>query len=219
MPSAIAARRPTRRHTGLRAVAALAVILVSAACQADAADDTNATDGLLILSKGDAQVLEVLVGVRDADVPLPVVVPLPRGANASWITAHKSGIVLATTADGRLYVSDKVDPGGPAAELAGLEWQRADATDGSAAFEGPAWFATWDPGGRTYAALAGALLDGGDMRLVVVDTASPKPIEIDLGRRAAARGTGVARCANGSRSSAARRPRRKRSSWRWRPAR
>jgi len=180
MPHAIAARRPTLGSV-VRTLTAFVVVLASAACQADAAGGGGTTDGLLILSKGETPALEVLVGGQDAADPVPVVVPLPA-TNANSIAAGGGGILAATTADGRLFVSDPVDPGGSAAELAGLDWQRADTTDGSAAFEGPAWFATWDPGGRAYALLAGDLLDGGDMRLVVVDTASPTPVEIALQR-------------------------------------
>jgi hypothetical protein len=181
MPPAIAIRRPTLGSVVRRTLTALVVVLASVACQADAAGGGGTTDGLLILSKGDTPALEILVGGANDENPVPVIVPLPA-ANANSIAAGGGGILAATTADGRLFVSDAVDPGGSAAALAGLDWQRADTTDGSAAFEGPAWFATWDPGGRTYALLAGDLLDGGDMRLVVVDTANPTPVEVALQR-------------------------------------
>ena len=181
MPHAIRTRRPTLGTVVRRALFAFVLVVAFVACQADAAGDGGTTDGLLILAKGESPVLEVLVGGQDAEGPVPVVVPLPA-ANTNWIAAGGGGILAATTTNGRLFVSDPVDPGGSAAALAGLDWQRADATDGSTAFEGPAWYVTWDPGGRTYALLAGDLLGSGDMRLVVVDTARPAPVEIALQR-------------------------------------
>jgi hypothetical protein len=181
MHHATLTRRPARPARPGRAVAAVLIALAMAACQPAAGGGEGITDGLLILAKGESPTLEVLVARGDAESTVQVEIPLP-GTNASWISAGGAGSLAATTADGRLFVSDPVDPGGPAAALAGLGWRRADATGGTAAFEGPGWFATWDPSGRAFAALAGDLLDGGDMRLVVIDTASPKPVEIALGR-------------------------------------
>lgn len=182
MHHAIASRRPSHATRARRAIATVVVAVAMAACQPQATGGVGVTDGLLILAKGESPTLEVLVAPRDATSPLPVVVPLPR-TNANWISAGGSGILAATTADGRLFLSDPVDPNGPAAALAGLGWRAADEREGSApAFDGPGWFATWDPAGRSFAALAGDLLEGGEMRLVVVDTASPEPVEIALGR-------------------------------------
>ncbi len=173
---------PSTHQTRTRWALAGAIVLAIAACQPEAAGGEAITDGLLVLAKGDTPTLEVLVARQGSDGAVGVGVPLP-GSNATWISAGRAGVLAATMADGRLFASDPMDPGGPAAELAALAWRPADGPAGAdPAFEGPGWFATWDPGGRSFAALAGELFGDGDMRLVVVDTARPAPTEIELGR-------------------------------------
>jgi hypothetical protein len=180
MPDAILTRR--RNRGGASGIpGALVVAFAAMACQADATASGGPADGLLILSKGEPPALQVLVTARDDDDPIPIAVPLPEG-DADWISAGGGGLLVATTVDGRLFMSDPVDPSGPAAELAALDWRRVDETEDGPVFDGPASFATWDPAGRSYALLAGDLVDGADMRLVVVDTASPAPVEVALGQ-------------------------------------
>ncbi len=185
MPRATFATRSTSRTRFHRAFVAVAVTLSLAACQPGPAGGEGAVDGLLVLGKGDSPTLEVLVAQADSDGAVPVDVPLP-GPNATWISAGRAGVLAATMADGRLFASEPMDPSGPAADLAALTWRPADGPDGpdgsDAVFEGPSWFATWDPAGRSFAALAGDLFGDGDMRLVVVDAARPEPTEIALGR-------------------------------------
>ena len=117
---------------GRRTAATLAVLLLLSACQADAGAAEQPAEGLLVLTGGDAAELAVLAAKQDSDEPVAIGLPLPDD-DATWISAGKDGTLVGSTADGGLVTSDPVDPGGAAADLAGLEWRPVEAADESGA--------------------------------------------------------------------------------------
>ena len=182
IPLATPASRP-----GRRAVATLAVLLLLSACQADAGAAEQPADGLLVLSTDEPRSLDVLATRPESDGAVAIGLPLPEdGANS--ISAGRGGILVATTADGRLVTSDPVDPHGSAVDVAALEWRRVQAKDESGGSLPPRiWSATWDPSGRRFAALSG---DRGDYQLLLVDPTDGKltiiPLNMALGTNAPA---------------------------------
>jgi hypothetical protein len=151
---------------GRRAAATLAVLLLLAACQADAGAAEQPADGLLVLSRGESRSLDVLATRPESDGAVAIGLPLPEDG-ATSISAGRGGILVATTGDGRLATSDPVDPHGSAVDVASLEWRPVEVKDESGASLPPRiWSATWDPSGRRLAALSG---DRGDYRLLLVD--------------------------------------------------
>ena len=151
---------------GRRAAATLAVLLLLAACQADAGAAERPADGLLVLSTDEPRSLDVLATRPDSDGAVAIGLPLPADG-ATWISAGRGGMLVATTADGGLVTSDPVDPRASAVDVASLEWRRVEVKDASGASLPPRiWSATWDPSGRRFAAFSG---DRGDYALLLVD--------------------------------------------------
>jgi hypothetical protein len=177
IPLATSASRP-----GRRAAVTLAFLLLLSACQADAGTAEQSADGLVVLSGDEPRSLDVLATKPDSDGAVAIGLPLPDdGANS--ISAGRGGILVATTAEGRLVTSDPLDPRGSAVDVAALEWRRVQAKDESGDSLPPRiWSATWDPSGRRFAALSG---DRGDYRLLLVDPAEGKltiiPLNMALG--------------------------------------
>ena len=167
---------------GRRVAAILAVLLLLSACQADAGAAEQPAEGLLVLTGGDVAKLVVLAAKQDSDEPVSIGLPLPDD-DATWISAGRGGALVGSTTGGGLATSDPVDPGGAAADVAGLEWRPVETADESgAALATPVSFPTWDPGGRRFAALGGDLLGGGDMHLLLVDPGESKATSIALKR-------------------------------------
>lgn len=172
IPLATPASRP-----GRRAAATLAVLLLLSACQADAGAAEQPADGLLVLSGDEPRSLGVLASKPESDGAVAIGLPLPEeGANS--ISAGRGGILVATTAEGRLVTSDPVDPRGSAVDVASLEWRRVQAKDESGESLPPRiWSATWDPSGRRFAAFSG---DRGTYKLLLVDPTEGKLTIIPL---------------------------------------
>ena len=169
---------------GRRAAATLAVLLLLAACQADAGAAEQPAEGLLVLSTGEPRSLDVLAAKPESDGAVAIGLPPPAGG-ASWISAGKGGILVGTTADGQLVTSDPVDPRGSAVDVAGLEWRPVEAKDPSgASLPAPSWFATWDPSGRRFSAIGGEPGARGDFELLLVDptehTLAAIPLKLPL---------------------------------------
>jgi hypothetical protein len=103
-------------------------------------------------------------------------ITLPDGATA-WIAAGRAAVLAATLTDGSLMTSDPVQLGRP------LAWRPVHATDGAGQVPaGPDYFATWDPDGGRFATLAGDLLTGEGIRVVVLDPSAGSAREIPLHR-------------------------------------
>ena len=169
-------------RTGRRTVAAFALLLLLSGCGADAGAADRPAEGLLVLTTGDPTDLDVLAAKKDSEDAVAIGLPLPD-EEAAWISAGKGGVLLVTTKIGHLLTSEPVDPRGAAADLAGLEWEPVEAASDAGALPTPAWFATWDPGGARFAALAGDLYGGGEMDLLVVEPGKHQLTTIPLKRR------------------------------------
>jgi hypothetical protein len=167
---------------GRRASATLGLLLLFSGCQADAGAAERPAEGLLVLSTGDAARLDVLAAKPESDGAVAIGLPLPVDG-ASWISAGRDGVLVGSTADGHLVTSDPLDPRGSAVDVAGLEWRPVEAKDESGkAVPTPAWFATWDPAGRRFAALAGDLRGGGDVTLLLIEPGDGRLTGIALKR-------------------------------------
>jgi hypothetical protein len=84
---------------------------------------------------------------------------------------------VATLADGKTSTSDPVHLGKP------LAWRTVKAVGPTGnAPKGPDYFATWDPEGGRFAALAGDLVSGDGIRVVLVDPSVGTAFEIAIDR-------------------------------------
>ena len=89
-------------------------------------------------------------------VPLPV-------ASTTWISSDRAGRLVATSADGQLFLSD------PVANPGEIGWREVVPGWADARPADPLSFATISPDGRTIAALAADFAAGTDFDLVLVD--------------------------------------------------
>ena len=175
-PLATLASRP-----GRRAAVALTLLLLLSGCEAAAGTADRPVEGLLILTRADATSLAVLAAKDDSDEAVAIGLPLPA-EGATWISAGDGGVIVGSTAEGTLLMSDPVDPRGAAVDIAGLEWTPVEAADEAGRPLPAAGLATWAPGGGRFAALAGDLVGGADMTLLVVETRGGKATVIPLKR-------------------------------------
>lgn len=166
---------------GRRAAATVGLLLLLSGCEANAGAVAKPVEGLLVLTRGDTATLDVLATKKDSDKAVAILLPLPAG-DMTWISAGAGGVLVGTTADGRFLTSDKVDPGGAAADLAGLEWKPVKAADDASAALPPARYGTWDPAGSRFAALTGDLPGGGEMTLLLIDPGAGKFTKVALQR-------------------------------------
>jgi hypothetical protein len=156
--------------------AALIVVLAAAGLAAGCTDRTptggTVLDGLIVLAAEPDGT--TLTGWDAAGDGQPI--DLPDGATV-WVAAGRADVLAATLASGEIYTSDPVRLGDP------LDWRLVKAVDPTGnAPAGPAYFATWDPEGGRFAALAGDLTSGEGVRLVLEDPSVGTAFEIDLGR-------------------------------------
>lgn len=142
-------------------------MLLLTGCDVDAGAPEQRAEGLLALSTGERQSLDVTATAPDG----AVAIGLPRPEDGlTWISAGRGGVLVGTTTDGDLVNSDPVDPRGSAVAVAALGWEPVEATDETGgSLPTPAWFPTWDPGGERFAALGGDLSGGGPVTLLLVD--------------------------------------------------
>jgi hypothetical protein len=174
MPAAL---RPARRRTASRRAAGLAVLaacaLLATACKAPAPSGPATTDGLLVLAAGagGTTLTGWSAGSPDGDA-----IGLPKG-EATWISAGRANVLVATLATGKLSTSDPVHAGEPTA------WRTVKAVDATGAkAPEPAYFATWDLGGGRIADLAGDISSGDAVALAIVDPSDGTAVRIALDR-------------------------------------
>lgn len=171
-------RQPSgpRGTTGLRraAGAAVAVIcsLILGACSNPTPSGTAASDGLIALVADTSGTS--LVGWDGNGGGIAIA--LPDGATA-WVATGRAGVIAASLTDGTLMTSDPVQFGRP------LAWRPVQATTAAGgAPAGPDSFVAWDPDGGRFATLAGNLLTGEEIRVVVIDPSARSAREIPLHR-------------------------------------
>jgi hypothetical protein len=177
MPSTIEIRRPRPPRRKARRVRLGAAILLLAASTALAAcadpDASSATpNGLLALvGTGNGTTLTAWDAAGDAtDVDLPP-------GETTWISSGRANVLVATLAAGTTATS------GPLHLDQAPKWRPVAAKDLTGAKPaGPLSFATWDPDGGLFAALAGDLLASDPIRLVLIDPSVSTAFEIPLGR-------------------------------------
>jgi hypothetical protein len=174
------------RRITARALVALAGIVVAGslvACTPEPADAPSPIRGLLTLTAdrdGEASLGLWASSPGATDGVAVSEIPLPSPATA-WISVGRASVLAATLLDGTVQVSGPVDPGATDEELAQIDWRAIEASDPTGdPFEGPAWFATWEPRGGAYAAIVGDLPAGEDVRLALVDPTAAESRELDL---------------------------------------
>jgi hypothetical protein len=130
-----------------------------------------APDGLIALVAGTgATSLRGWDDSGGAAVPIS----LPDG-DTVWVAAGRADVLVATLADGKTATSDPVHLGKP------LKWRAVKAVEPNGDTpKGPDSFATWDTEGGRFATLAGDLLTGDAIRLVLVDPSVGTAFEIPL---------------------------------------
>lgn len=160
------------RRLPLHAVCA-ALVVVAAACSnpAPSGESAAAPDGLIALvADGDET---TLVG-WDGSGGEPIPIKLPKG-DVVWVATGLQDVLAAVRDDDTSATSDPVRLGKT------LGWRDVDAKDPSGtAPAGPAYFAAWEPDGGRYAMLAGDLLAGEDIRVVLIDPALSTAFEIEM---------------------------------------
>jgi hypothetical protein len=134
----------------------------------------TAPDGLLALV-ADADGETTLTG-WDAAGGEGVPIRLPDGETV-WISAGLADVLAATTAAGKTATSDPVHLGEP------LKWRPVTAKGPTGETpDGPDFFATWDQEGGRFATLAGDLLSGDGIRVVLIDPSVKSAFEIPIDR-------------------------------------
>ena len=119
--------------------------------------------------------MTTLVG-WDATATEGVPITLPKGGT-TWISTGRADVLAATLTTGKLATSDPVRLGKT------LAWRTVKAvvpTGGPLA--GPDYFATWDPKGGRFATLAGDLVSGDGITVVVIDPSLGTALEIPIDR-------------------------------------
>jgi hypothetical protein len=164
---------PTSTRRRLRSLAIwAALVVVATACTSPqtSGDAGISPDGLVaLIADGDKTTLVGWDGSRRDPIPID----LPRG-DVTWIATGLHDVLAAVREDGTSATSDPVDLG------ASLEWRDVEAKDPSGKAPGPAYFAAWEPEGGRYAMLAGDLLSGEGIRVVLIDPSVATAFEIEL---------------------------------------
>lgn len=164
------------RHTSIRVRLAVGAALVACvatlvACSNPGPSAEVAPDGLVALVAGSDKTS--LMG-WDAGGGDAVPISLPKG-EATWIATGRADVLAATQADGRTTTSDPIHLGKP------LAWRAVKAVVPTGdAPKGPDYFATWDMEGGRFATLAGDLLSGDGIRVVLIDPSVGTAFEIPI---------------------------------------
>ncbi len=168
---------PLRSSMHPRIALGVVLVLVCAvaftACANPGASADAAPDGLLALVAGpESTTLLGWDGGGREGVPMT----LPDG-DTVWISAGLADVLVATLASGKTATSAPVRPGQP------LAWRpvKSKGPTGETP-KGPDFFATWDPEGGRFATLAGDLLSGDGIRVVLIDPSVGSAFEIPLDR-------------------------------------
>ncbi len=161
------------RHRLPRLAIWAALVVVATACSKPAASGEAgvAPDGLIaLIASGDKTTLVGWDGSGTEAIPIK----LPKG-NVTWVATGLQDVLAAVRDDGTSATSDPVHLGQT------LAWRTVDAKDASGkAPAGPAYFAAWEPAGGRYAMLAGDLLAGDGIRVVLIDPTVSTAFEIAL---------------------------------------
>lgn len=169
--------RPPRSSIGRRralgAVLALACAAILGACSNPTPSADAAPDGLVALV-ADSDGTSLLGWDGSGGDAVPITLP---DDDTVWVATGRADVLAATQADGKAATSDPVHLGER------LEWRTVKAVGPTGdAPKGPDYFATWDPEGGRFATLAGDLVSGDDIRVVLIDPSVGTAFEIALDR-------------------------------------
>jgi hypothetical protein len=149
------------------------VITMLAACSGSKTSADVAPDGLLALA-ADATTTS-LVG-WDASGGDAIPITLPKGEPV-WVASGRADVLVLTLAAGGLATSDPLHLGTK------LAWRTVKAVGPTGdAPKGPDFFAVWDPQGGRFATLAGDLVAGDQIRVVLIDPSVASAFEIPIDR-------------------------------------
>lgn len=167
-------RSPLRPIRRFGAVLVMFCMIALTGCANPQPSEETAPDGLLALVAG-ADDATTFTG-WDAAGGSGTAIRLPTGG-AVWVSAGLADVLVATNAAGKTATSDPVHLGEPVA------WRPVTAKDPTGATpDGPDYFAMWDPEGGRFATLAGDLLSGDGIRVVLIDPSVKSAFEIPIGR-------------------------------------
>jgi hypothetical protein len=167
-------RLSVRVRRALRPALALAcAAAIAPACSGPAPSADDTPDGLVaLIAAADST---SLLG-WDATARGPVPIKLPKG-DATWIATGRADVLAAALANGSTATSDPIQLGEP------LAWRSVKAVDLKGDVPtGPNDFVAWDPEGGRFATLAGDLLAGDRIRIVLIDPSVGAAFEIPIDR-------------------------------------
>jgi len=173
MPTPFRSSSPAPRRRALGAALMLAAATWLAACSNPGASAGAPPAGLVALvGNGDAT---TLLG-WDTSFAEGIPITLPKGGT-TWIATGRADVLAATSTTGTLLTSDPVRLGQT------LAWRAVKAVvkNGDAP-AGPDYFATWDPDGGRFATLAGDLVAGDGIVVVLIDPSRGTATEIPIDR-------------------------------------
>ena len=163
----------TRRRLPLPAVCA-ALVVVAAACTNPATSGEPASRRMGSSRWSPDGDETTLVG-WDGSGREPIPIKLPKG-DVVWVATGLQDVLAAVRDDGTSATSDPRPPR-QGARPGGTSTPKDPSGKAPA---GPAYFAAWEPDGGRYAMLAGDLLAGEDIRVVLIDPALSTAFEIEL---------------------------------------
>ncbi len=176
MPTTIRTGGPAARaRRALRPALALACVAAIGACSSaePSASANVAPDGLVALV-ATADATSLLGWSSTAAKPVPI--KLPKG-DTTWIATGRSDVLAAALANGTTATSDPIHLG------KSLTWRTVKAVDPSGdAPKGHQDYVTWDPEGGRYATLAGDLLSGDGIDVVLIDPSAGSALQIPIDR-------------------------------------
>jgi hypothetical protein len=166
-------RFASRARLALRPALVLACVVAVGACSDPGPSGNVDPDGLVALvATGDST---SLVG-WSATAAKPVPIKLPKG-DTTWVATGRSDVLAAALANGTTSTSDPIHLG------KSLTWRpvKAKNADGDAP-KGHQNFVTWDPEGGRFATLAGDLLSGDGIEVLLIDPTAGSAFEIPIDR-------------------------------------
>lgn len=152
---------------------ALACLVAIAACASPAPSAEVVPDGLVALV-ATADSTSLIGWATTAAKPVPI--ELPKG-DTTWIATGRADVLAAALADGTTATSDPIRVGKT------LAWKPVKAVGPNG--DPPAGhqqFAAWDPDGGRFATLAGDLLSGDGIEVVLIDPSVGTAFEIPIDR-------------------------------------
>jgi hypothetical protein len=159
------------RCRALGAVSVVAWAAIASGCAAPRPSPDAAPDDLVALV-ATADSNRLLGWDAGGDDAVPIDLP---GGEAAWVATGRADVLAAIMGDGSIATSDPVRLGKK------LAWRTVHATGPNGdPPKGPYYFASWDPEGGRFATLAGDVVAGDDVRIVLIDPSVGTAFEIAI---------------------------------------